>query len=57
MFDERKVICAYLILLAILPFLEKPKDWKVIIPWISCSCLFFIFPFLSTNIEDNIYIM
>ena len=57
MFDERKVICAYLVLLAILPFLENPKDWKVIIPWLSCSCLFFIFPFLSTNIEDNIYIM
>ena len=57
MFDERKIICAYLILFAFLPFLENPKDWKVIIPWIIFSCLFFIFPFLSTNIEDNIYLM
>lgn len=57
MFDERKVICVYLILLAFLPFLENSKNWNVIIPWITCSCLFFIFPFLSSNIEDNIYLM
>ena len=57
MFDERKIICIYLILFAALPFIEKRKDWKVIIPWIICSCLFFIFPFLSTKIEDNIYLM
>lgn len=57
MFDERKIICIYLILFAILPFIETKKDWKVILPWILFSCLFFIFPFLSTNIVDNINLM
>ena len=57
MFDERKMICIYLILFLFVPFIEYKKDLKVIIPWIICSCLFFIFPFLSPDIEDNINLM
>ena len=57
MFDERKMICVYLILFSLLSFLGDKRDLKVIIPWIICSCLFFIFPFLSPNIVDNIKLM
>ena len=57
MFDERKMICIYLIFFSFLPFAETKKDLKVIIPWIICSCLFFTFPFLSPDIEDNINLM
>ena len=57
MFDERKIICGHLILFGVLPFLESNKDYKLIIPWIIASCLFFIFPFLSTTIVDNINLM
>ena len=57
MFDERKMICVYLVLFLFLPFFGNKKDLKVIIPWIIFSCLFFIFPFLSPNIVDNIKLM
>ena len=57
MFDERKIICAHLIFFATLPFFEKLKNYKLIIPWIICSGLFFIFPFLSATIVDNIKLM
>ena len=57
MFDERKMICIYLVLFSFLPFIGDKKDLKVIIPWIICSCLFSIFPFLSLKIEDNFKLM
>ena len=57
MFDERKMICIYLIVFSFLPFIENKKDFKVIIPWIIFSCLFFIFLFLSLKIEDNFKLM
>lgn len=57
MFDQRKMICVYLVLFLFVPFIGNKKDLKVIIPWIIFSCLFFIFPFLSPNIVDNIKLM
>ena len=57
MFDERKMICIYLIVFSFLPLIDNKLDLKVIIPWIVCSCLFFIFPFLSLKIEDNFKLM
>ena len=57
MFDERKMICIYLIVFSFLPLIDNKLDLKVIIPWIVCSCLFFIFPFLSLKIEDNFNLM
>lgn len=57
MFDERKIICGHLLLFSVLPFLESYKEYKLIILWLIISCLFFIFPFLSTTIEDNIKLM
>ena len=57
MFDERRIICVYLVLFVLLPFVENNKDFKLIIPWIICTSLFFIFPFLSEVIIDNINLM
>ena len=57
MFDERRIICVYLVLFALLPFVENNKDFKLIIPWIICTSLFFIFLFLSEVIIDNINLM
>ena len=57
MFDERRIICVYLVLFALLPFVENNKDFKLIIPWIICTSLFFFFFFLSEVIIDNINLM
>ena len=57
MFYERRIICVYLILFAFLPFLNKNKDKKLIISWLVCSALFFIFPFLSTDLKDTLWLM
>lgn len=53
MFSERKVICTYLIIFAIIPFFNLKKNKDIIFPWIICSYCLFIFPFLSTKIEDS----
>lgn len=57
MFSERRVICAFLIIFLILPFINLNKDKNIIIPWIVCSSLLFIFPFLSTKIKDSLLFM
>ena len=56
MFTERRIICAYLILFAFLPFIDK-KDKKIIKPWIFTSCLLFIFPFCPDHINDSLLFM
>ena len=57
MFNERRIICAYLILFSLLPFLNKNKDKKFILSWLVCSALLFIFPFLSTDLKDTLWLM
>lgn len=57
MLSERKVICAFLVIFLILPFININKDKTTIIPWIVCSSLLFIFPFLSVKIENSILFM
>ena len=57
MFNERKVICLHLVIFLILPLLDNNKDLKLIIFWAICSCLLFIFPFLSPNLEDSLLLM
>ena len=57
MFNERRIICAYLILFSFLPFLNKNKDKKFILSWLVCSALLFIFPFLSTDLKDTLWLM
>lgn len=57
MFTERKVICVFLVIFLFLPLININKDKTTIIPWIVCSSLLFIFPFLSVKIEDSILFM
>lgn len=54
MFTERKIICFYLILFLILPFISQKKEKNLIIPWTICSCLLFIFPFLPDELNDSL---
>ena len=57
MFNERKVICIHLILFAFLPFINKKRDNEIILPWLVCSSTLFIFPFLSTELQDSLPLM
>ena len=57
MFNERKIICIHLILLAFLPFINSKKDKKIILPWFVCSSILFVFPFLSTELKDSLPLM
>ena len=54
MFTERKIICFYLFLFLILPFISQKKEKNLIIPWTICSCLLFIFPFLPDELNDSL---
>lgn len=57
MFTERKIICVYLIIFMLLPFIDNKKDKKIIKPWIFSTCLLFIFPFLPDHIKDSLLFM
>ena len=57
MFNERKIICIHLILLAFLPLINRKKDKTIILPWLVCSSVLFVFPFLSTELKDSLPLM
>lgn len=57
MFNERRIICIHLFLFLFLPLINFHKDKEIIIQWICCSVLLFIFPFLSTELKDSLFLM
>ena len=57
MFNERKIICLHLLVFLIFPIMNRKKDKEILLPLIVCTCLLFIFPFLSTELKDSIFLV
>ena len=51
------MVCIHLVLLQILSLVERKYNKDIILPWIICSFISFIFPILPTTMKDSNLLM